>query len=180
MTSLVWLFAVLSVAVQAGDVRDNGGNCVGVKSCRPRCVTFRVDRETQDCGSRTGIFQVQSDLNPWDIKRFRSINCNTSDTCINNLCDQDLSGDLTVRIGEEGHSGSLYFTSIYLAEDDDKFTDCSIYPCPKDECSVPEQMVSLWLVSAKRFSDPRISLLPVASPLGIRPWVRLYSRLGRP
>jgi hypothetical protein len=68
------------------------------------------------------------------------------------LCDQGLSGELTVRIEEEGHSGSLYFTSISLAEGADKFTYCSIYPCPKDECSVPEQMVSVRLVSTKRVS----------------------------
>jgi hypothetical protein len=72
------------------------------------------------------------------------------------LCDRDLSGDLTVRIEEEGHSGSLYFTSISLSKDDDKFTYCSIYPCPKDECSVPEQMVGVWLVSTERFSVSRI------------------------
>ena len=103
----VWRFAVFFVMAQARNVRDNGGNCVGVKSRRPRCITFRVDRHTQDCGVSTGIFQVQSNLNPWDIDRFKVINCKASNTCINDLCNQDLSGDLTVRIGEEGRSGSL-------------------------------------------------------------------------
>ena len=144
MKCLVWLFAVFLVMAQAKDVRDNGGNCVGVKSCRPRCITFRVDRHTQDCGVSTGIFQVKSNLNPWDINRFKAVNCKSTNTCINDLCNQDLSGDLTVRIGEEGHSGSLYFTSIFLQEVDDQFTYCSIYPCPKDECAVPEQIVSVW------------------------------------
>jgi hypothetical protein len=121
-------------------VRDaNGGNCVGVKSCRPRCVTFRLDR-TKLCNSVGGIFSGVSSLNPWDIKAFRTINC--ADDCINAKCGKDLEGDLTIKIREQGYSGGYFSTSVELLEDEETFTYCSIYPCPKDECALPEQMVS--------------------------------------
>lgn len=128
------------------NVRENGGNCEGVKSCRPRCISVRVERDVLSCGTSEGIFTVNEDINPWDIKRFQTTNCKTTDTCVNDLCGLELDGDLTVRIGEEGHSGSSYFYSAFeLAESgDDRFTFCSIYPCTKEECSLPEQMVRRW------------------------------------
>jgi hypothetical protein len=146
--TLRWLSAValaMTAPSEGKSVRDdNGGNCDGVKSCRPRCVTFRIDRETQQCNSSSGIFSVASNLNPWNVSKFNTLNCQASSTCVNSLCGTNLSGDLTVRIGEFGASGSSYYSSIYLPEgSDERFTYCSVYPCPKDECAVPEQMVSV-------------------------------------
>lgn len=139
LSSLRWLCAVAFLAMtapaKASDVRENnGGNCDGTTSCRPRCITFRLDRDEQQCDSSQGIFSVQSNLNPWDISEFNTFNCNPGTT--------DLSGDLTIRIGEFGESGSLYYSSIFLPENgDERFTYCSVYPCPKEECAVPEQLV---------------------------------------
>jgi hypothetical protein len=139
---LQWLYAAAFVAMASAasipneaSVRDNnGGNCIGVKSCRPRCITFRVDRDEQDCASSKGIFTVESNLNPWDVSEFEAFNCDAGIT--------DLSQDVTIRIGEFGASGSKYYSSIFLPQDgDERFTYCSVYPCPKDECAVPEQMV---------------------------------------
>lgn len=140
MTKPYWLAPVVAVAfimaspAYADGVRNNGGNCVGVKSCRPRCVTFRVERTLQECQAKRGIFAEQTDVNPWDIKRFGVANCEAS--------GEDLTGDITIRIGEEGHSGSLFSSTMFLAEGEDRFTYCSLYPCPKDECALPEQLVS--------------------------------------
>lgn len=154
-SSLRWLVAVtLTMAVPAdamavipsdamGVRENNGGNCIGTKSCRPRCITFRVDREPQQCDSSVGIFSVESDLNPWDVSQFNTFNCEASSSCVNDLCGEDLTQDLTVRIGEFGDSGSQYYSSVYMPKDgDERFTYCSVYPCPNDECAVPEQMVS--------------------------------------
>jgi len=147
MLPLRWLSAVALVALtmpsEAQDVRDNnGGNCDGVKSCRPRCITFRIDRDKQLCDSSNGIFSVASNLNPWDVPEFKTSNCDADNTCVDHSCDMDLNGDLTVRIGEFGASGSLYYSSIFLPDGgDERFTYCSVYPCPKEECAVPEQMV---------------------------------------
>jgi len=60
---------------------------------------------------------------------------------MNDRCGEPLPGDLTIRVAEEGYTGSYYHTFVDLSEDEDTFTFCSIYPCPKDECALPEQMV---------------------------------------
>ena len=140
---LLMVNGTIVTALPNDDVRNNNaGNCIGVKSCRPRCVTLRLDRN-EDCNAVGGIFELQSQLNPWDIKRFRTLNCQATQTCINNKCNQKLSGDLNISIGEQGYSGGYFYTNVQLPADEDTFTFCSIYPCPKDECALPEQMVSL-------------------------------------
>lgn len=127
----------------AANVRENGENCKGVKSCRPRCITFAVERDVSSCGLMEGVFTVQEDVNPWDTKRFSATNCAPLGTCENGLCGMELVGDLTVRVGEAGHHGSYYYTTYALQDGgDDRFTHCSMYPCTKEECAVPEQMVS--------------------------------------
>lgn len=141
-------FLILSLGFPAllvqANVRENGGNCEGVKSCRPRCITVRVERDVSSCGSSEGIFTVDEKINPWDIKRFQTTNCVATGTCINDSCGLDLFGDLTVRVGEEGHNGGYFYSAFDLPGDgsSDRFTFCSSYPCTKDECSLPEQMVS--------------------------------------
>lgn len=143
---LVLSIALCSVLIpaHARDVRDeNGGNCVDVKSCRPRCIAFRLERSVTDCSTSEGIFSDESEINPWAINQFQALNCEPADTCLNDQCGEDLIGDLTVGIREEGYSGSSYYTSTELYEGEESFTFCSIYPCPKDECAVPEQMVSM-------------------------------------
>ena len=134
-------FLLFIGAVHALNIRDGSvGNCVGVKSCRPRCATFRLDRQER-CDAVGGIFNLVSQLNPWDTKRFRTLNCKPSNTCVNDQCGHDLAGDLTIQIGEQGYSGGTFFTNVELLANDDRFTFCSIYPCTKDECALPEQMV---------------------------------------
>lgn len=121
---------------------SNGANCVGVSSCRPRCISFSIDRNATDCDTMTGAFVDTSYINPWDTKDFRTYNCESDGSCMNDQCGQSLPANLTVRIGEEGYRGSYYNTFVDLAAEEDSFTFCSIYPCPKDECTLPEQMVS--------------------------------------
>eukprot|EP00546_Thalassionema_frauenfeldii_P019244 CAMPEP_0178900494 /NCGR_PEP_ID=MMETSP0786-20121207/3504_1 /TAXON_ID=186022 /ORGANISM="Thalassionema frauenfeldii, Strain CCMP 1798" /LENGTH=903 /DNA_ID=CAMNT_0020571503 /DNA_START=229 /DNA_END=2940 /DNA_ORIENTATION=- len=127
--------------ILGSDVRQNSGNCVGVKSCRPRCMTFKIGREIHTCGTSEGIFNVQGDVNPWDMKRFTTRNCAQTNTCDNDLCGEELFGDLTVRVGEQGHRGSYFYTAFDLPKGGlDRFTFCSMYPCTKEECALPEQM----------------------------------------
>lgn len=124
---------------------NNGPNCVGVSSCRPRCISFRVDRSVNTCDVLTGAFlggsQAQSgeEINPWDLNSFRSYNCPAAGTCINERCGEPLPANMTLRISEEGYAGR-YHSLLSLSENEDSFTFCSIYPCPKDECALPEQM----------------------------------------
>lgn len=130
-----------SLATTAANVRENGENCEGVKSCRPRCITFAVERDISSCGLMDGVFTVQEDVNPWDTKRFSTANCAPLGTCENGFCGMEFVGDLTVRVGEAGHHGSYYYTTYALQDGgDDRFTHCSMYPCTKEECAVPEQM----------------------------------------
>jgi hypothetical protein len=151
---VLWFLLLSAIPIHAADVRNNGGNCIGVKSCRPRCVTFQVERDVQNCASSRGIFAVEGDINPWDIKQFRSRNCISNGSCENNLCGQSLSGDMTVRIGEEGHHGSYFFTNVYLPDGgNDRFTFCSAYPCTKEECALPEQMVSSSINIVDKFHE---------------------------
>ena len=90
-------FLLFIGAVHALNIRDGSvGNCVGVKSCRPRCATFRLDRQER-CDAVGGIFNLVSQLNPWDTKRFRTLNCKPSNTCVNDQCGHDLAGDLTIQ-----------------------------------------------------------------------------------
>lgn len=131
-----------SLLVDDSSVRiGNGGNCIGVKSCRPRCITFSINRTVTDCQVRTGAFdddirRTTNTLTPWEIKRFRTEHCDN---------DTLLPRKLYIRVGEAGYSGSKFYTIVRLAEDEDMFTFCSIYPCPKDECALPEQLVSFFL-----------------------------------
>ena len=142
--SVVFWIALVPSLVTANTVRDgNGGNCVGVQSCRPRCVSFTLDRSRTDCAARHGIFADAEGQNPWDLDRFRAFNCEPAGTCFNDQCGQSLDQDVTVRVGEEGEIGSYYFTDFFLPVGTDQFTYCSVYPCHNQECALPEQMVSV-------------------------------------
>lgn len=140
--SLLFFTAALVGAIAASVRENNGGNCIGVRSCRPRCISFKIDRDTTGgCSRRAGIFDLHSEINPWDIKRFAAYTCDADDgTCSDENCGESLPEDLAIRIGEEGYAGSYRYTTIHLTKEDDAFTFCSIYPCPKDECALPEQM----------------------------------------
>ena len=146
-TSALLLACLLASFINGADatssVRSNNGpNCVGVSSCRPRCISFRVDRTVDECHTLTGAFrQVQSDqeINPWDLNSFQTFNCPADGTCINEKCGDPLPANMTLRISEEGYAGR-YHTLLGLSENEDAFTFCSVYPCPKDECALPEQM----------------------------------------
>lgn len=169
MKSFAWLYGVaLAWTSEAANVRENGGNCDGLKSCRPRCITFRIDRDNQECDSSEGIFSVESVMNPWDVPEFKTFNCEP--ICDNNLCGLDLFGDLTVRIGEFGESGSQYYSNIFLPGDnEERFTYCSVYPCPKEECAVPEQMVSARPMFLCPIRTPTYShRLTISTPQGAR------------
>ena len=138
LISLPLLFSSIDCAT----VRDGElGNCVGVRSCRPRCITFEIERDREECNARTGVFNVTGDITPWDTNRFESHSCNG--TCWSGKCGQPLPGNLTIRIGEDGYSGSKHYTFVDIDKNKDFFTHCSIYPCPKDECLLPEQMGSV-------------------------------------
>ena len=138
------LLAAASSTTANAPVRDiNAGNCVGVRSCRPRCISFSLEREDAGCDATEGVFGSPGADNPWDLDRFRAFNCQSAGTCFNDLCGQPLSQDLTVRVGEEGEVGSYYFTDLFLPIGTDVFTYCSVYPCTKLECALPEQMVSI-------------------------------------
>ena len=144
INSSLWQLNSVAVLAQSAVRDSNAGNCAGTTSCRPRCLAFRVDSTRTDCNTGTGVFATEGLLNPWDVGRFRAFNCMPAGTCFNDLCGQDLSlikNNLTIRIGEEGDVGSYHYTKVDLSNGQDTFTHCSIYPCTKQECALPEQMV---------------------------------------
>ncbi|KAI2491277.1 hypothetical protein MHU86_23296 [Fragilaria crotonensis] len=107
----------------------------------PSTMHYVCSGETSQLWAHGWCFTVQEDVNPWDTKRFSTANCAPLGTCENGFCGMELVGDLTVRVGEAGHHGSYYYTTYALQDGgDDRFTHCSMYPCTKEECAVPEQM----------------------------------------
>lgn len=83
--------------------------------------------------------QSDEEINPWDLNSFQTYNCPAAGTCINEKCGEPLPANMTLRISEEGYAGK-YHNFVELSENEDAFTFCSVYPCPKDECALPEQM----------------------------------------
>ena len=72
---------------KSSNVRNNGGNCMRVKSCRPSCLTFRVHRHITDCKIK-GYFNKNRLY--YDTDRFNFLNCRKSNKCINGLCGRIL------------------------------------------------------------------------------------------
>uniref|UniRef100_A0A7S2NT06 ZP domain-containing protein n=1 Tax=Leptocylindrus danicus TaxID=163516 RepID=A0A7S2NT06_9STRA len=145
-SSIIAIASLLRIAVSANNVRENGGNCFGVKSCRPRCITYKVHRENVDCGAITGGF-----LNDgvWKHDKFKAINCDkggSKNKCTNEKCGEPLPANLTIRIGEEfvladeDDDHRYFYTIVDLPEGEDIFTFCSLYYCDGHECALPEQM----------------------------------------
>lgn len=128
------LLLVLSSALVGGSVvrEKNGGNCIGTRSCRPRCMTFRLHRDGNEtgCHSRSGIFQAQEQM---AVTAWREPKANCSESEMGN-------SDVLIRVDEESSHWSLA-TEIELSSGEEEFTFCSIYPCPKTDCALPEQMV---------------------------------------
>jgi len=121
-------------AVNSNIVREgNGGNCVGVKSCRPRCLSFRVVRDGADCHSRQGIFQRQQ------LQLDGAAN-GTAWQETNVVCNSAAGGigekepSLLVEVREQSSYWS-FATKIELLPGEDDFTFCSIYPCPRRKFS---------------------------------------------
>ena len=112
-------------------------NCVGIRSCRPRCLGFYVDRFQSTC-TRDGVFADQDNAAAWNSTLIQachsSTKCNT--TAKDELCSDPWKRDLSVDISE--HSISTIFQ---LSSSTNRFTFCSISPCPKHECALPEQLV---------------------------------------
>ena len=138
-TLLFLLFlAVFTRLVDGGSVRDGTtANCAGTTSCRPRCIGFRLDRTArtnQWCETHDGIFAAhRSEPVAWKL----------DEITLSAVCDDSASwkSDLDIVIRERGYAWE-FSTELYLSSLKDRFTYCSSYPCPKDECALPEQMVS--------------------------------------
>ena len=120
----------------------NSGNCVGTKSCRPRCISFSIHRSIISdghCLSMSGIFASTNKTRniAWDLKRSgvsSCIECIQEDEC-------GWFDNLTVRVTEQGSYWTMTTDLLLPIHGDDRFTFCSIYPCSKTECALPEQMV---------------------------------------
>ena len=157
-------FLLAAIGVSLIDQVNGFSNCEGVSSCRPRCISFQVDRSVDQCDALTGTFQIQSDITPWDTKSFITYNCDAAGTCINERCGLPLPANMTLRISEEGYAGQ-YHTVMELAADENAFTYCSVYQCPKDECALPSQlghglqieMVDSSMVHAHQLTDGWLS-----------------------
>ena len=129
-------------SLQATTVRHgNGGNCVGVKSCRPRCITFRIDRSQagHQCQSSSGIFADHEESTPWHLHQMNISHC---EACLSDPCRKNpWNANLAIGIVEQGKEWS-FATESLLTSDEEQFTFCSVYHCPKHECALPEQIVS--------------------------------------
>lgn len=147
MTIIVLLIVLLYSCVVTGEsvpnVRSgNPGNCIGTKSCRPRCISFSLDWTVvydDQCFSTDGIFSPnnQTSAVAWDLSRSgvsKCLQCSQNDTC-------GWSSDLTVRVTEQGSHWAMGTDILLRPPEDNRFTFCSIYPCPRIECALPEQMV---------------------------------------
>ena len=145
------MYTSISFAFVLPLVRQNQGNCFGVKSCRTRCMAYRIHRsEGGDCPVASGVFK---DEQIWK-KKFKALNCKSSLTalkgnrqCMNNFCGQSLPWHLTIQIGEKFRVTpgvkKYFYTTIDLPNGADSFTVCSSYYCLGRECALPEQMVSI-------------------------------------
>ena len=159
----LWSLAILTASISFVDGSTVRDGTIGNRSCRPRCISFRFDRSLAPtlCHSHNGVFVRNEDSTAWDLNQTSILACSS---CLQNTtCDQQKHGwdaDLRIEIIETGYVGS-FSTSFELSNDQDRFTFCSIYPCPKDECALPEQMVR----SALEQSDGFPSCLPFSNGL---------------
>jgi len=142
--------SVVGGSSSSGVRRGNAGNCVGIRSCRPRCASFRLHLD--DCQARQGIFErttatawqySQAECNSDDADKYAALLRNKNSTLVT-------VKPLRVQVVEKSPYWS-FATEFQLeprdSDGDDgagsEFTFCSVYPCPKLECALPEQMVRL-------------------------------------
>jgi len=111
-------------------------NCKGISSCKPQCISFRVERSVVDC-ERTGSLNFEP--SPWNLNAFNASPC---PLCTNGDCQNTLPANLTLRVTEEGWFGVDHSLMFDLPHDENIFTYCSAYPCPSEECEVSSQMAS--------------------------------------
>jgi len=122
----------------SANVRKNGGNCIGLKSCRPKCITFQIHREIKDCLQK-GAFAKKNSM--WDCDRFQAENCLQKATCRNFQCNKVFPDHLQIRIGEAAFGDERTYSIIELKKGENYFTYCSLISCPKHVCALPEQLV---------------------------------------
>lgn len=137
MKTLLGLFPFLVAA----NVRNNGRNCFGVRSCRPRCLSFRLDWAAE-CDTASGVFAMTSDdkNTAWDLSRSYVGYCAKSQMPV---------GGVVIRVTESSPDFWSFTFEFVLARADETFTFCSVYPCPKSECALPEQTVRRCFVPAR-------------------------------
>jgi hypothetical protein len=144
MISLISLIQLLvQSSAQTAGFAGNTGNCVGTKSCRPRCISFQFDRKVtsySQCLAKTGSFAVNgSYFRAWDLNHSGVTGC--MDCKLDGVCHAGVwGGDLNIRVTE----ANTYWTvgsQIGLAGHLDKFTYCSLNPCPRTEFEMAEQLV---------------------------------------
>ena len=162
MISIILLVLTLAaVLVEAANVRDGtAGNCVGTRSCRPRCLGFRLDRDAapSHCETKTGIFaltDVNDENTAWNLTETAVLSC---EECLTNTatCEGMWRNDLLLELWEHAASAS-FSTTISLAAPNERFTFCSINPCPKHECALPEQLVSSFALKPLFYTSSRNS-----------------------
>lgn len=151
-SSIIAIASLFCVTISATSVRENDGNCFGIRSCRPRCISYKVHRDNANCGSITGGF-LNDDV--WKYDKFKATNCDrggSKNKCKNSKCGEPLPANLTIRVGEEfviadeGDDHRYFYTIVDLPEGEDSFTFCSLFYCDGYECALPEQMVSIMLL----------------------------------
>jgi hypothetical protein len=108
-----------------------------IKSCRPTCIAFRLDRSATNC-HRSGAFA--SLPSPWDLDSLDAPPCsNTSTTIFARGASTPLPDNLSIRIDESGQTGEV-ISSRFDLYGTDVVTHCSDYSCP--ECTSTDQMGS--------------------------------------
>ena len=107
-------------------------NCVGVYSCRPRCLSFRFDRirAPSQCTSNRGTFLKRDGA--WNQDRSQIFACDDMNPWTGKIL-------LDLKMGGDGWES--FFQHI-LSASESAFTFCAPFMCPKTECSIPYQIGS--------------------------------------
>jgi hypothetical protein len=113
----------------------NDESCVKIDLCKPRCISFRIDRDQarDQCGSVDGVFNSSVNAsNPWDLST-------TNHTCA--VLDQDAwKKNITVLIREQDNVNSS--ARFSLPGSLERFTFCTgVAPCSILGCTASYHMV---------------------------------------
>lgn len=157
---MIRLLLLLLLVLKTSIASSNTGreNCVGTRSCRPRCITFHLHRdglEVDNCPLRQGVFKANGTTSKSIAWQEFNVQCSNESSTLSSPGDN--GNTLLIKIEEETQSWWSFATEIELLRHEEAFTFCSIYPCPKTECTLPEQMVRpQYNINVERLRSARI------------------------